>query len=177
MQRLLLPISALLIGTFCTAQTPVTKNIDTDSLSNTLFVTVVDVIKRTEMDSFQLVIIASLDTTTVQQNTPGIFFCKLKPNQHYEVRITRRGYEPQIVYWNQPDKLADAYLDFYLWKTDMTRAERKEAHVQSQHPIIRTADGEEYNEDEDEFPKKCILIYNLEVYYKNGSIGSSSYSK
>lgn len=175
MQRLLLPISVLLISTFCTAQTPVTKLINTDSLSNTLFVTVVDVINRTDIDSFQVHIIAGSDTTAIHHDSAGIFTYALIPGQKYEVRLTRTGYQAQTVSWDQPEKLADAYLDFYLWKEDMTRADRKQARIQSQQPIYRTTGHD--GGFESMFPKKCILEYQLEVYYKNGSIGSASYSK
>lgn len=150
--------------------------VNTDSLQNRLQLTVVDVVERTNVTGFSITVFVGYDTIHRDVNTAQNFSLRLYPGMSYSIIIAKSGYDTLRTEWTHPADTADVYVDFYMRKNNLSKAERKKACRKSQQPIRRTTKGS----DEGGFrilgpSRKQVCETRVDIFGKNFSESTCVY--
>lgn len=173
MKRLLLCFS-LLTSLNLFSQNSV--HINTDSVSNRFHLMVTDVITRTMVSDFNVTIYVGYDTIAQNVHAAENFPLQLHPGMQYRIMITKPGFDTLRTDWTQPADSADVYVDLYLRKTGMTKAERREAYRQSRTETHRMT-GDEAGFRVMAAPKRRMCSWRVEIFMHDRTYRSAEYVK
>jgi hypothetical protein len=111
--------------------------INPDSVRQQFHLAVMDVVKHTAITHFSITVYVGYDTLRHDVQSAEKFGLALYPGMLYKMMIAKPGFDTLYTEWRQPADTADVYVDFYMRKNGMTKAERKEAYKQSRNALIR----------------------------------------
>ncbi|MBL7889905.1 MAG: hypothetical protein JNL24_10145 [Bacteroidia bacterium] len=97
--------------------------------SSCLTVKIFEVVGMTDLMDCNLIIANSHDTLIIKTGNIQNLYFKLDSGVSYTATVSKTGYETIITSWTYPDTSAYVEIEFFIPKVNLTKDEKKMAHV------------------------------------------------
>lgn len=121
--KCLLALFSMFVGTMVMGQDQLEE-----TKSRLLEVEVIDIVERTPVWNFDLVIQNEIETVTIHVDSTDTDPIELKYTGKYQCTLIKEGYDTLKVDWETSGDSESAFLEFFVPKPKMTHREKRTAH-------------------------------------------------